>query len=52
MPFGAYILWPTTVRRSVAVWPGAWPADPVVALGIAAWSVWEGRQSWRGANCC
>ena len=36
----------------VAVWPGAWPADPVVALGIAAWSVWEGRQSWRGANCC
>ena len=36
----------------VAVWPGAWPADPVVALGIAAWSVWEGRQSWRGAKCC
>ena len=36
----------------VAVWPGAWPADPAVALGITAWSVWEGRQSWRGANCC
>jgi divalent metal cation (Fe/Co/Zn/Cd) transporter len=36
----------------VAAWPGAWPADPVVALGIAAWSVWEGRQSWRGADCC
>ena len=36
----------------VAVWPGAWPADPVVALGIAAWSAWEGRQSWHGANCC
>jgi divalent metal cation (Fe/Co/Zn/Cd) transporter len=36
----------------VAAWPGAWPADPVIALGIAAWSAWEGRQSWRGANCC
>jgi len=36
----------------VAAWPGAWPADPVVALGIAAWSAWEGRQSWRGASCC
>jgi divalent metal cation (Fe/Co/Zn/Cd) transporter len=37
---------------AVAAWPGAWPADPVIALGIAAWSAWEGRQSWRGANCC
>ena len=37
---------------AVAAWPDAWPADPVVALGIAAWSAWEGRQSWRGANCC
>jgi divalent metal cation (Fe/Co/Zn/Cd) transporter len=36
----------------VAARPGAWPADPVIALGIAAWSAWEGRQSWRGANCC
>ena len=36
----------------VAAWPGAWPADPVVALGIAAWSAWEGRQSWRGTSCC
>ncbi|HEY5355762.1 MAG TPA: cation transporter [Streptosporangiaceae bacterium] len=36
----------------VAVWPGGWPADPLVALGIAGWSVWEGRQSWRGAGCC
>jgi divalent metal cation (Fe/Co/Zn/Cd) transporter len=36
----------------VAAWPRAWPADPVIALGIAAWSAWEGRQSWRGANCC
>lgn len=40
------------VLAVVAAWPGAWPADPVIALGIAAWSAWEGRQSWRGANCC
>jgi divalent metal cation (Fe/Co/Zn/Cd) transporter len=36
----------------VAAWPGSWPVDPLVALGIAAWSVWEGIQSWRGAGCC
>lgn len=36
----------------IALWPGGWPIDPVIALGIAAWSVWEGRQSWRGADCC
>ena len=36
----------------VAVWPGAWPIDPIIALGIAAWSVWEGTESWRGTDCC
>jgi len=36
----------------VAVWPGAWPIDPIIALCIAAWSVWEGTESWRGADCC
>lgn len=36
----------------VAVWPGGWPIDPLIALGIAAWSVWEGQQFWRGADCC
>ena len=37
---------------AVAIWP-AWSAtDQVIALGIAAWSAWEGRQSWRGAACC
>lgn len=36
----------------IAIWPGRWPADPLIALGIAAWSAWEGRQSWRGADCC
>jgi divalent metal cation (Fe/Co/Zn/Cd) transporter len=36
----------------VAAWPGGWPVDPVIALGIAAWSAWEGTRSWRGADCC
>jgi divalent metal cation (Fe/Co/Zn/Cd) transporter len=36
----------------VAVWPSAWPVDPIIALGIAAWSAWEGHRSWRGADCC
>jgi len=37
----------------IAAWPGAWPADPVIALGVAAWSAWEGWRSWKGAaGCC
>jgi len=36
----------------IAAWPAAWPVDAVVALAIAAWSAWEGRQAWRGADCC
>jgi divalent metal cation (Fe/Co/Zn/Cd) transporter len=36
----------------VAAWPGGWPVDPVIALGIAAWSAREGVRSWRGADCC
>lgn len=36
----------------VAVWPGGWPVDPVVALGIAGWSAWEGVLAWRGEECC
>ena len=36
----------------VAIWPAGWPIDPVIALGIAAWSAWEGRQAWRGGDCC
>jgi len=35
----------------VAVRPGSWPVDPIIALGIAAWSAWEGNRSWRGADC-
>jgi divalent metal cation (Fe/Co/Zn/Cd) transporter len=36
----------------VAAWPASWPVDPVIALGIAAWSTREGAQSWRGEDCC
>jgi divalent metal cation (Fe/Co/Zn/Cd) transporter len=36
----------------VASWPAGWPVDPVIALAIAAWSAWEGRQAWRGDDCC
>ena len=36
----------------VPTWPGAWPIDPIIALGIAGWSVREGNRSWRGADCC
>jgi divalent metal cation (Fe/Co/Zn/Cd) transporter len=36
----------------VVIWPGGWPVDPLIALGIAAWSVWEGTESWRGTDCC
>jgi divalent metal cation (Fe/Co/Zn/Cd) transporter len=35
-----------------AAWPAAWPVDAAVALGIAAWSAWAGRQAWRGEGCC
>jgi divalent metal cation (Fe/Co/Zn/Cd) transporter len=35
-----------------AAWPGAWWADAVIGLGIAAAAAWEGIQSWRGDDCC
>ncbi len=31
---------------------GAWRLDPVIALGIAALAVREGRETWRGEGCC
>jgi divalent metal cation (Fe/Co/Zn/Cd) transporter len=31
--------------------PGSWWLDPVIGLGIAAVSVWEGIVSWRGDDC-
>jgi divalent metal cation (Fe/Co/Zn/Cd) transporter len=41
-----------TGLAAIAVWPGGWRIDPIIALCIAAWSIWEGTQSWRGADCC
>jgi divalent metal cation (Fe/Co/Zn/Cd) transporter len=35
-----------------AAWPGAWWADPVVGLVIAAAAAREGVRSWRGNDCC
>jgi divalent metal cation (Fe/Co/Zn/Cd) transporter len=35
-----------------ASWTGGWWLDPVIGLAIAAWSVWEGLQAWRGDDCC
>ncbi len=31
---------------------GWWWADPIAALGIAAFALWEARNSWRGRQCC
>jgi divalent metal cation (Fe/Co/Zn/Cd) transporter len=31
---------------------GVWWIDPVIALGIAALAVKEGRETWRGDGCC
>ncbi len=34
------------------MWSGGSWVDPVIALGIAGWSVWEGTRAWRGEECC
>jgi divalent metal cation (Fe/Co/Zn/Cd) transporter len=31
---------------------GAWWLDGVIALGLAAFAVNEGREAWRGEGCC
>lgn len=31
---------------------GAWWLDAVLGLGVAAVAVYEGRESWRGEDCC
>lgn len=36
----------------VAASPSLWWVDAVAALLIAGWSVYEGRTSWRGDDCC
>src|ERR1700722_4535345 len=35
----------------VGIWPACWWFDPVVGLGIAAASIWQGIKSWRGEDC-
>jgi divalent metal cation (Fe/Co/Zn/Cd) transporter len=35
-----------------AAWSGGSWVDPVIALGIAGWSIWEGAEAWRGKECC
>ncbi|OBK38805.1 hypothetical protein A5658_25895 [Mycobacterium sp. 1245111.1] len=35
-----------------AVWSGGWWVDAMIGLIIAAWSIWEGIQAWRGEDCC
>ena len=32
-------------------WPDGWWTDPVIALGIAAWAIYEGNTAWRGDPC-
>jgi divalent metal cation (Fe/Co/Zn/Cd) transporter len=34
-----------------AAWPEGWWLDPLIGLAIAAVALWEGIQSWRGADC-
>ena len=34
-----------------ALWASGWWVDPVIALGIAAWALVEGRDAWRGDAC-
>lgn len=34
-----------------AQWSGAWWLDPLIGLGVAAVSVWQGFRSWRGEGC-
>lgn len=35
-----------------SIWSSCSWVDPVIALGIAGWSVWEGVEAWRGEDCC
>lgn len=34
-----------------AQWSGGWWLDPLIGLGVAAVSVWQGFRSWRGEGC-
>ena len=37
------------VARGVFGW--TW-VDPVIGLALAGWAIYEGRQAWRGDDCC
>jgi hypothetical protein len=30
----------------IAIWPGGWPIDPIIVVGLG-WT-----QSWRDVDCC
>lgn len=34
-----------------AHWTGTWWLDPLIGLGVATVSVWQGFRSWRGEGC-
>ncbi len=34
-----------------AQWSGGWWLDPLIGMGVAAVSVWQGFRSWRGEGC-
>jgi divalent metal cation (Fe/Co/Zn/Cd) transporter len=48
----AYLAASVLVGLALNVAFGLWWADPVVALGIAALAIKEGRETWRGEGCC
>jgi divalent metal cation (Fe/Co/Zn/Cd) transporter len=45
---GAAVLVGLAVNAAV----GAWWLDGVIALGLAAFAIKEGREAWRGDGCC
>ena len=48
----AYLAASVLVGLALNVAFGLWWADPVVAVGIAALAIKEGRETWRGEGCC
>ncbi|NLT05549.1 MAG: cation transporter [Solirubrobacterales bacterium] len=48
----AYLAGALLVGLSANALFGLWWLDPIVALGIAAVALHEGRAAWRGEGCC
>jgi len=40
------------IGLEMSAWIGWWWLDPVIALGLAVIAVHEGREAWRGEDCC